>query len=138
MKLSRVRVFLFPPPLNRSLMGSPIPRSPIARGPRLGSLGCLGPSLKLILFGRDTSTLFHHIIPPCSHLKILLVFLCEAAVNQLQQSKGCCGVSHVLGFVQRSKSCTGICVLDWLVTYLGVVHQKGKLSLQNKSNCVLE
>ena len=25
MKLSRVRVFLFPPPLNRSLMGSPIP-----------------------------------------------------------------------------------------------------------------
>ena len=29
-------------------------------------------------------------------LKILLVFLCEAAANQLQQSKGCCGVSHVL------------------------------------------
>ena len=25
MKLSRVRDFLFPPPLNRSLMGSPIP-----------------------------------------------------------------------------------------------------------------
>ena len=25
MKLSRVRVFLLPPPLNRSLMGSPIP-----------------------------------------------------------------------------------------------------------------
>ena len=41
-------------------------------------------------------------------LKILLVFLCEVAANQLQQSKGCCGVSHVLGFVQRSKSRTGI------------------------------
>ena len=41
-------------------------------------------------------------------LKILLVFLCEAAANQLQQSKGCCGVSHVLGFVQRSKPHTGI------------------------------
>ena len=41
-------------------------------------------------------------------LKILLVFLCEAAANQLQQSKGCCGVIHVLGFVQRSKPCTGI------------------------------
>ena len=23
---------------------------------------------------------------------------------------------------------------NWLVTYLGVVHQKGELSLQNKSN----
>ena len=32
-----------------------------------------------------------------STLKILLVFLCEAATNQLQQLKGCCGVSHVLG-----------------------------------------
>ena len=36
------------------------------------------------------------------------MFLCEAAANQLQQSKGCCGVSHVLGFVQRSKLRTGI------------------------------
>jgi len=27
------------------------------------------------------------------------VFLCEAIANQLQQSKGCCRVSHVLGFV---------------------------------------
>ena len=26
---------------------------------------------------------------------------------------------------------------NWLVTYLGVVHQKGGLSLQNKSNWVL-
>ena len=26
---------------------------------------------------------------------------------------------------------------NWLVTYLGVVHQKGKLSLQNKSDWVL-
>ena len=26
---------------------------------------------------------------------------------------------------------------NWLVTYLGVVHQKGELSLQNKSNWVL-
>ena len=50
-------------------------------------------------------------------LKILLVFLCETTANQLQQSKGCCGVSHVLGFVQKSKSRTGICALDWLVTY---------------------
>ena len=32
-------------------------------------------------------------------LKILLVFLCEVTANQLQQSKGCCEVSHVLGFV---------------------------------------
>ena len=39
-------------------------------------------------------------------LKILLVFLCEAGANQLQQSKGCCGVSHVLGSVHH-----------WLVTY---------------------
>ena len=45
-------------------------------------------------------------------LKILLVFLCEAAINQLQQSKGCCGVSHVLGFVQRSKTHTGIRTSD--------------------------
>ena len=26
---------------------------------------------------------------------------------------------------------------NWLVTYLGAVHQKGELSLQNKSNWVL-
>ena len=26
---------------------------------------------------------------------------------------------------------------NWLVTYLGVVHQKGELSLQNKSDWVL-
>ena len=52
-----------------------------------------------------------------STLKILLVFLCEAVANQLQQSKGCCGVSHVLGFVQRNKPCTGIRASDWLVTY---------------------
>ena len=26
---------------------------------------------------------------------------------------------------------------NWLVTYLGDVHQKGELSLQNKSNWVL-
>ena len=70
-------------------------------------------------------------------LKILLVFLCEAAANQLQQSKDCCGVSHILGFKQRSKPRTGICALDWLVTYLGAVHQKGELSLENKSNWVL-
>ena len=31
------------------------------------------------------------------------MFLCEAAANQLQQLKGCCGVSHVIGFVQKSK-----------------------------------
>ena len=42
---------------------SPVPRYPIARGPRLGSLGYLGPSLRLILFRRDTSALFHHILP---------------------------------------------------------------------------
>ena len=59
-------------------------------------------------------------------LKILLVFLCEATANQLQQSKGCCGVSHVLGFVQRSKPRTGIRASDWLVTYLEAMHQKGK------------
>ena len=50
-------------------------------------------------------------------LKILLVFLCEAAANQLQQLKDCCGVSHILGFVQRSKPNTGIRASDWLVTY---------------------
>ena len=32
-------------------------------------------------------------------LKILLVFLCEAVANQLQQLKGCCGVSYVLAVV---------------------------------------
>ena len=63
--------------------------------------------------------------------------LCETAANQLQQSKGCYGVSHVLEFVQMSKPRTGICALDWLVTYLGAVHQNEKLSLQNKSNWVL-
>ena len=72
-----------------------------------------------------------------STLRILLVFPYEAAANQLQQSKGCCGVSHVLGFVQKSKLRTGIRAPDWLVTYLGVVHLKGELSLQNKSNWVL-
>ena len=41
-------------------------------------------------------------------LKILLVFLCKVAANQLQQSKGCWRVSHVLEFVQRSKLRTGI------------------------------
>ena len=30
------------------------------------------------------------------------MFLCEAVANQLQQLKGCCGVSQVLGFVQKS------------------------------------
>ena len=35
-------------------------------------------------------------------LKILLVFLCEAAANQLQQSKGCYRVSHILRYVQKS------------------------------------
>ena len=50
-------------------------------------------------------------------LKILLVFLCEAAIYQLQESKGCCGVSHVLGFMQRSKSCTRIHASDWLIMY---------------------
>ena len=34
------------------------------------------------------------------------MFLCEAVAIQLQQSKGCCGVSHVLGSVHH-----------WLVTY---------------------
>ena len=58
-------------------------------------------------------------------LKILLVFLCEVDANQPQQSKGCCGVSHVLGFVQKSKPRTGICASDWLFTYLRAVHQKG-------------
>ena len=55
-------------------------------------------------------------------LKILLVFLCEAAANQLQQSNDCCGVNHVLGFVQRSKPHTRIRASDWLVIYLGAVH----------------
>ena len=44
-------------------------------------------------------------------LKILLVFLCEAVASQLQQSKGCCEVSHVLGSVQRSQSQIGdLCI----------------------------
>ena len=38
-------------------------------------------------------------------LKILLVFLCEAVANQLQQSKGCCGVNHVLRSVQIGDLC---------------------------------
>ena len=37
-------------------------------------------------------------------LNILLVFLYKAITNQLQQSKGCYGFSHVLGFVQMSQS----------------------------------
>ena len=41
----------------------PVSRCPIAQGPRLGCLGYLGPSLRLILFGRDTSALFHHVLP---------------------------------------------------------------------------
>ena len=44
-------------------------------------------------------------------LKVLLVFLCEAVANQLQQPKGCCGVSQVLGFVQKSQSqIRGLCI----------------------------
>ena len=35
-------------------------------------------------------------------LKILLVFLCETIANQLQQSKGCYRVSHILRYVQKS------------------------------------
>ena len=57
------------------------------------------------------------------HKVFFLVFLCEAAANQLQQLKGCCGVSdvlgseqqlvsHILGFMQRSKPRTGIRVSD--------------------------
>ena len=42
---------------------SSVSKYPIPRGPRLGSLGYLDPSLRLILFGRDTSALFHHILP---------------------------------------------------------------------------
>ena len=53
------------------------------------------------------------------------MFLCEAAANQLQQSKCCCGVSHVLGFMQRSKPRIGIRASNWLVMYLGAVHRKG-------------
>ena len=34
-------------------------------------------------------------------LKILLVFLCEVVASQLHQLKGYCGVSHVLGSVQK-------------------------------------
>ena len=41
----------------------PCPQISHRRGPRLGSLGYLGPSLRLILFRRDTSALFHHILP---------------------------------------------------------------------------
>ena len=49
-------------------------------------------------------------------LKILLVFLCETVANQLQQSKGCCGVSHLLGSVH------------WLVNHvLEAVHWKGEI-----------
>ena len=53
------------------------------------------------------------------------MFLCETVANQLQQSKGYCGVSHVLRFVQRSKPRTEIRASDWLVTYLGAMQQKG-------------
>ena len=70
-------------------------------------------------------------------LKILLVFLCEAATNQLQQSKGCCEVSHVLKFVQRSKPHIRICASDWLVTYWESCIENERLSLQNKSSWVL-
>ena len=35
------------------------------------------------------------------HKVFFLVFLCEAAANQLQQLKGCCGVSDVLGSEQQ-------------------------------------
>ena len=45
-------------------------------------------------------------------LKIFLVFLCKAIANQLQQSKGCCGVSHVLEIMQRSQSQTRIHAKD--------------------------
>ena len=34
-------------------------------------------------------------------LKILLVFLCKAVANQLQQLNGCYGVSHIIGSMQR-------------------------------------
>ena len=50
-------------------------------------------------------------------LKILLVFLCETAANQLQQSNVCCGVSYVPRFMQKSKPRIGIRTSDWLITY---------------------
>ena len=40
------------------------------------------------------------------------MFLCEAAANQLQQSKGCCGVRHVLGSVHHWLARTGIRALN--------------------------
>ena len=44
------------------------------------------------------------------------MFLCEAAANQLQQSKGCYGVSHILGSVHQ------------LVSHvLGAVHWKWEI-----------
>ena len=51
------------------------------------------------------------------------MFLCEVAVNQLQQLKGCCGVSHILGSVHQFVS-----------HVLGAVHWNERLSLHHKSN----
>ena len=70
-------------------------------------------------------------------LKILLVFLCEAVANQLQQSKGCCRVNHVLGFMQRSQSRTVIRAKE-LVTNWRFVHQGKEDYYKIKSNWVLE
>ena len=54
------------------------------------------------------------------------MFLCEVTANQLQQSKGCYGVSHVLGSVHQ------------LVSHVfGAVHWNERLSLHHKSNWVL-
>ena len=64
-------------------------------------------------------------------LKILLVFLCEVIANQLQQSKDCYGVSHVLGFMQRSQSCTRIHAKDQ--SQIGGLCIKGKKATTRSS-----
>ena len=43
-------------------IASPVSRHPTTQGLCLGSLGYFGPSLRLVLLGRDTSALFHHIL----------------------------------------------------------------------------
>ena len=62
----------------------PVSRCPMAQGPCLGSLGYLGPSLRLILCRRDTSALFHHILP------LLLLFpllICKFGLKVMRSRK---------------------------------------------------
>ena len=62
----------------------PVSRCPMAQGPCLGSFGYLGPSLRLILFRRDTLTLFHHVFPL---LLLFPLFVCKFGLRVMKSGE---------------------------------------------------